>query len=118
LLEGNRVVIRDEIKTSDSGAKVRWSFLTSAEVEILKKDLVALTKNGKTMYLRFKGSAKLNLKTWSTQSPNPVDADNGNTVVVGFEANLPGGNSDEYFEVVFSDSKKTKGPGTRIREWH
>lgn len=117
LLEGNRVVIRDEIKTSDSGAKVRWSFLTSAEVEILKKDLVALTKNGKTMYLRFKGSAKLNLKTWSTKSPNPVDADNGNTVVVGFEANLPGGNSDEYFEVVFSDSKKTKGPGTRIREW-
>src|SRR5690606_12344723 len=86
LLEGNRVVIRDEIKTSDSGAKVRWSFLTSAEVEILKKDLVALTKNGKTMYLRFKGSAKLNLKTWSTQSPNPVDAENGNTVVVGFEA--------------------------------
>jgi len=117
LLDGNRVIIRDEIKTTDQKAKIRWSFLTPAEVRILKKDLVELTQNDRKMYLRFKGSSGFQLKTWSTKSPNPVDADNGKTVIVGFETELPGGEKEHYFEVVFSDSPNTKGAGQKLSVW-
>lgn len=112
----SRVVIRDEITPNGKSAKVRWSFLTPAKARIAANDLVELTQNGKTMYLRFSGSTGLALKTWSTVSPNDYDADNGDTVIVGFEAELSG-NQPEFFDVVFSDEKESKVLLKPIDEW-
>ncbi len=116
LQDKSRVIIRDEITTGRNGAKVRWSFLTPAQVRIVGNDLVELTQNSKTMYLRFNSSAGLVLKTWPTVSPNDYDADNGNTVVVGFEAELPGDKTD-FFNVIFSDEKEGGMPVKPIDEW-
>ncbi|ODS81007.1 MAG: heparinase [Cytophagaceae bacterium SCN 52-12] len=116
LQDKSRVVIRDEITTDRNGAKVRWSFLTPAKARIVGNDLVELTQNGKTMYLQFQSSAGLALKTWSTVSPNDYDADNGDTMIVGFEAELPA-NKTEYFDVIFSEKKEGKIAVKPIDEW-
>ncbi len=116
LRDKSRVIIRDEITTGQKGAKIRWSFLTPAKARIAGSDLVELTQNGKTMYLRFKSSARLVLKTWSTVSPNDYDSTNGDTMIVGFEAELPG-NKTDFFDVVFSDEKADRTPVKAIDEW-
>ncbi len=116
LQDRKRVIIRDEITTGQKGAKVRWSFLTPAKARIVGKDLVELTQNNKTMYLRFNSSAGLALKTWSTVSPNDYDSDNGDTMIVGFEAELQGNKAD-FYNVVFSDEKESGALIKPIDEW-
>ncbi len=116
LQDKSRVIIRDEITTSRNGAKIRWSFLTPAKVSIVGSDLVELIQNGKTMYLRFSSSARFVLKTWSTVSPNDYDAENGDTEIVGFEAELPA-NKTDFFDVVFSDKKEGRVVIKPVDEW-
>jgi hypothetical protein len=81
------VVIADELKSGSKSAKVRWTMLTSANVEIGKNSLI-LTKEGKRLVLKVNTSIGVSMKTWTTQSPNSYDAPNPGTTLVGFELEL------------------------------
>lgn len=92
------VVIQDELYTLKKETTVRWTMLTSADVKITGKGLAELTKNGKKLTLRIQSPNQVELKTWSTQSPNDYDAPNPGTFLIGFEEKLPA-NSRQLFTI-------------------
>ena len=109
------VVVRDEVKTLDKPAKIRWNLLTPATVKIVDEKTVELSQNGKKMLLIFDTKAKIEIKTWSTTPTHDYDAPNPNTQFVGFEATLPA-NSQEIFNAYFSTSSDVF-PTKSLSEW-
>lgn len=103
IIDQKYVVVRDELKTLNKPAKIRWNMLTFADVK-LEKDGATLTKDGKTLYLKIKGPSGITMKTWSTAPTNDYDAENPGSVLVGFECDLPA-NSTESFEVLLVPQK-------------
>ncbi len=92
IVDKRYVVIQDEVEANaDSVALIRWSMLTSADVKITGKNKVELKKDGKTLRMEIAGKLPVEIKTWSTQSPNDYDAPNPGTTVVGFECQVPKG---------------------------
>ena len=83
------VVVRDELETSETEAKVRWTLLTSADVKLMGNGSAELTKNGKKLLLKVQEPRNVVMKTWSTTSPNDYDAPNPGTILVGFETMIP-----------------------------
>ncbi|MHA4845417.1 heparinase II/III domain-containing protein [Flavitalea antarctica] len=98
IVDKSYVVVRDEIKTGDKSAKVRWTMLTPAEVKIISDNSLELTKDGKKLILEVRSPVKVTMKTWSTDPPNSYDAPNPGTILVGFEVMLPA-NSENALEV-------------------
>lgn len=91
------VVVRDAVTaTADKEAVVQWRMLTDANIESIGKNKIVLTKNGKNLQIKVKSKLPLQMKTWSTQSPNDYDADNSGTTLVGFELTLPAGASSTF----------------------
>ncbi|KAA0988731.1 heparinase II/III domain-containing protein [Dyadobacter aurulentus] len=99
------VVVRDEVKTADKPAKMRWNLLTGAAVKVLDGKTVELSQNGKKMLLVFETKADIEIKTWPTTPTHDYDAPNPDTQFVGFEVTLPA-NSSESFNAIFSPSAK------------
>lgn len=97
------VVIRDEVETLGKDTKFKWAMFTPAEVEIGDNSAV-LTANGKKMYLKVKGPANIEIKTWSTAPTTDYDAPNNGTVMIGFECVLPA-DSKESFEILLIPEK-------------
>jgi len=89
IVNDSYVVVRDEIETLPSETTIRWTLLTSAEVNITGDNKAELTKNGKKLSLQVLTSAKVVMKTWSTDPPKDYDAPNPGTTLVGFEMVIP-----------------------------
>lgn len=98
IVKQSYVVVRDEIEALDRTTKVRWNMPSPADVKLSRNGAV-LTKEGKTLYLKVKGSNTVQMKTWSTAPTNDYDAENPGTIMVGFESVLPA-NSSQVFEVL------------------
>ncbi|WP_439559648.1 heparinase II/III domain-containing protein [Dyadobacter sp.] len=103
--DGQSVVIRDEVKTGDKPASMRWNLLTPATVKIVDGKTVELSQNGKKMLLVFDTKSDIEIKTWSTTPGHDYDAPNPNTQFVGFEVSLPA-NSSTSFNAVFAPANK------------
>ncbi|KQS26631.1 heparinase II/III family protein [Dyadobacter sp. Leaf189] len=103
--DGQSVVIRDEVKTGEKAAKMRWNLLTPATVKIVDGKTVELSRNGKKMLLVFDTKSEIEIKTWSTTPGHDYDAPNPDTQFVGFEVSLPA-NSSTSFNAVFAPSNK------------
>jgi hypothetical protein len=86
-------VIQDELVARDTATVVRWTMLTPAEVTISGKNTAILKKDGKELILRVVTPSKLSLRTWSTEPTTDYDAPNPGTTLVGFELNVPPGES-------------------------
>ena len=110
------VIIRDEVKTSDKPATMRWNLLTAATVKIVDGKTVELSQNGKKMLLIFDTKSKIEIKTWSTTPTHDYDAQNPNTQFVGFEATLPA-NSQANFNAYFTASPDVSS-AKPLSEWH
>jgi hypothetical protein len=89
IVDQKYVVVRDEIETLDSIATIRWTLLTSADVKIINKNQVELTKNNKKLILKVLEPDNIDLKTWTTVPPHSYDAPNPGTILTGFEVKLP-----------------------------
>jgi len=89
IVDQKYVVVRDEIETLDSIATIRWTLLTSADVKIINKNQVELTKNNKKLILKVLEPDNIDLKTWTTVPPHSYDAPNTGTILTGFEVKLP-----------------------------
>lgn len=89
IVDQKYVVVRDEIETLDSIATIRWTLLTPADVKIINKNQIELTKDNKKLILKVLEPDNIDLKTWSTVPPHSYDAPNPGTVLTGFEVKLP-----------------------------
>lgn len=81
------VVVSDELTAENKVTTVRWTMMTSATPK-LGKNSITLTKDGKTLNLKVNTSAKVTMKTWSTEPTTTYDATNPGTTLVGFEMQL------------------------------
>ena len=112
------VVVKDEIETLDKPTKVRWNMVTPANVELTDNGAI-LTKDGKTLFLKVKGSKNIVMKSWSTAPTNDYDADNPGTIMVGFECELPA-NVKEFFEVLLIPQNANESAeflNKKLEEW-
>ena len=102
------VVVRDQLKSTNQPATVRWTMLTFADVSITGKNTATLTKDGKQLYLKVVSPSNIRMKTWSTTPSTDYDAPNPGTTLVGFECDVQS-NSAETLQVLLipgsSDSK-------------
>jgi hypothetical protein len=90
------VVVRDELKTLDRPATIRWTMLTGAEVSIAEKNTAVLKKDGKQLTLQIDQPKNAVLKTWSTEPTTTYDAPNPGTSFVGFEIVVPANQSENF----------------------
>lgn len=102
------VVIRDEIKSGEQPAVVRWKMLTEADVVITDNHTATLKKNGKTMVLRVDQPAEIQLKTYSTQPTTDYDEPNPGTMMIGFEVELPANTSGTLHVKLIPGSSNTR----------
>lgn len=109
------VVVRDEIRTTEKSAVLRWNLLTTANVKIVDGKTVQLSQNGKSMFLTFDTKAKIEVKTWSTTPTHDYDAANPGTTFVGFETTMPA-NTNTVFNAFFSKDRKV-GKVKELVEW-
>lgn len=98
IVDGQYVVVRDELKTGAKKAKVRWQVLTGTDVTITGKNSATLTKDGKQLTLTVDEPAGITLTTWSSQPTTDYDAPNPGTILIGFETDLPA-NASSVFQV-------------------
>ena len=85
------VTICDEF-TSSNPNSVRWAMLTRAEVKIGKNGRATLTRDGRELELRVLAPANAVLKIYPTDPPpNPTDAPNPGTRLIGFEIKTEAG---------------------------
>ncbi len=89
IVDGNHVVVRDELETSAQPATLRWTLLTAADVAITGKNRAELTKNGKKLVVQVQEPADVTLKTMSTDPPNEYDAPNPGTTLLSVEVTMP-----------------------------
>ena len=91
IVQGQYVVVRDEIETGQEQTTLRWTLLTPADARITGKNSIELTRNGKKLTLQVQEPANVIMKTWPTNPPHSYDAPNPGTVLTGFEVSVPAG---------------------------
>jgi hypothetical protein len=114
------VIVRDELKTLDKETIVRWTMLTSAEAKITGKNSIELKKDGKKLTLQVVEPAEMsvNMKTWTTASPNDYDAPNTGTVLIGFEVKIPANTSTALsVKLIPQSAKKTMKKIPELEKW-
>jgi hypothetical protein len=111
------VVIQDELESGSKNDTLRWTTMTEAQVKMKGKNAFLLTLNGKSMLVKFETKANIQLKTWSTKSPNDYDAPNEGKTLFGFEMVLKP-NSKETICTKFISSKiKSTKFKRSLSEW-
>jgi hypothetical protein len=114
------VVVRDELRTLDKQTKIRWTMLTAAEVAITGENTAVLTKNGKQVTLQINSTAKVVLKTWSTEPTTTYDAPNPGTTLVGFETIVPADHAATFIVRLIPQGveEKTKTGIESLDKWN
>lgn len=105
IINGQYVVIRDELKTGDSSCVIRWAMLTPAEVTSINGNQARLTSKGQHLTLYVNGLPGVTLKTYATDPPHSYDALNLGTRMIGFEITVPPG-TEKMFDVILLPGDK------------
>ena len=117
ILNEQFVVIQDEIELSAKTDTIRWTTMTEAQVKMKGKNAFLLTLNGKSMLVKFETKANIQLKTWTTKSPNDYDASNEGKTLFGFEMVLkPNSKETVCTKFIPSKIKSTKFKRS-LSEW-
>lgn len=109
------VVVRDEIKTTDTATVVRWNMVTPASARITGDKEIELTQNGKVLLLKVAINAPVEMKTWSTDPPHSFDEANPGTLMVGFKIWLPP-NTDATVNVFLVPQKAGQNVNPRVSD--
>ena len=118
VVNGQYVVVRDEMTAMNKDATVRWTMLTSAEAKIKGKNTIELKKDGKKLTLLVTEPANVTMKTWTTVPPNDYDAPNPDTVLVGFEVTIPAGTSVALsVKLIPQNAKNTGAKIPELNAW-
>ena len=118
IVNGQYVVVRDEVTAASSEATIRWTMMTTTNVAIKGKNTVELRKDGKRMTLQVAEPAGVTMKTWSTASTNGYDALNPGTTLVGFEVKAPAGTSVALtVKLIPQNAKNTGAKVQELNAW-
>jgi hypothetical protein len=93
IVDGDHVVVRDEVRSLPRRTTIRWNLVTPAAVRITGSRSAELTKDGRTLRLTVVEPADVTMKTWPTVSPHAYESPNAGTTMVGFEFVLPAGSA-------------------------
>ena len=91
IVDGDHVVVRDEVRSLPQATTIRWTLVTPAAVRITGPRSAELTKDGRTLQLTVVEPEVVTMKTWPTVSPHAYESSNAGTTMVGFEFVLPAG---------------------------
>ena len=118
IVNGQYVVVRDEVTTPDKEATVRWTMLTTAEAKITGSNSIELKKDGKKLKIEVAEPSKVTMKTWSTLPSTDYESQNQGTVLVGFEVKVPAGTSTTLaVKLIPQSAKKTLAKIPVLKEW-
>lgn len=118
VVDNKYVVVRDELTaTSKESTSVRWTMLTSANVEITGSNTAILTKNGKKLTLKVDAPLKLRMKTWSTEPTTTYDAPNPGTILVGFECEVPANAKETLQVLLIPEQAGNVGFNKNLEQW-
>jgi hypothetical protein len=85
IVDGNYVVVRDELQVIRDNTKIRWSMVTPATINLTSKNTAVLTQNGKRLVVKVVEPATVTLKSWPAQPPHDYDEPNPGVYILGFE---------------------------------
>ena len=97
LQKDGKLIVTDQMKTSDTPRTLRWNMATTADPTICDSDTIILKKDGKTLRVEITGNSAVRTRTWSAESSNSWDAPNPGAIFVGYEAEL-----EPHTEYVFT----------------
>ena len=83
-------------------------------------EMAELAKDGKKLFIKVQGPANVEMKTWSTTSPNDYDAPNPGTTLVGFETLIPKGSKASFTVFLIPEKVLNKvNPGIKsLQDWN
>jgi len=123
IVDQEYVVVRDELRTGDEPATVRWQMLTEADVELRDESSAILRRDGQELTLQVVEPEQMNgripgVQTWSTQPETDFDAENPGTILVGFEFEVPA-NTRENVQVALIPGSSEIEPAwsASLAEW-
>jgi hypothetical protein len=88
LLPSGQILIQDQLQADDKPATVRWNMVTPAKVNIKSGKSAVLSQKRKTMRFNVYSEADIKLEIYSTKPRSHLDADNGDTRMLGFDIEL------------------------------
>lgn len=111
------VQVQDELHTGNKPVTIQWRMVTPARVKI-KRNKIELEQQGEKMRMEVISKTPVTIKTWSTEPTNDYDAENPNTIIVGYEMKLPANSSETVIvRLIPAKEKKQKIIATPIDRW-
>ena len=86
--KNDNLKIADHIVCGDKPAIVEWRMATNAEAQIVAPNMIMLTQDGKTLYLKFKGRVAAEAKIWPDHQYKDFEIVDKNLRRVGFVLQL------------------------------
>ena len=103
--KNDHLIIRDHIAVGDAPVKVDWKIATRAKAELVSPQVIMLTQDGKTMYLKLNGRLSATAKIWPEHKYMDCEIKDEGVTRVGFEINLKAGEVADV-EVMLSPINK------------
>lgn len=104
LVNEKELVVADRVVASDENSVgYSWRMVTNG-VPVVKKNMIVLTAEDKTMYLKANSNIKFKYTTWSAEPKADYDDPNDGKYIVGITALVPVGTMAD-FKVVLTPNK-------------
>ncbi len=102
------LTIIDHIVAEAELALVEWKIATHAQAEIISPNMIMLTQDGKSVYLKLRSKLEAEAKIWPEHKYKPFEIQDKGVTRVGFVLQLKAGQSADV-EVCISPEKGKKG---------
>lgn len=98
------LVVYDRVQApEDNDVNYTWRMVTNGEPTV-KKNMIILNADGKTMYLKARSNVKFKYATWSAEPKTDYDEPNEGKFIVGIKAQIYSGENAD-FKVVLTPDK-------------
>ena len=91
--KNDHLTITDHIVVGSAATKVEWKMATHAKAELLTPQIIMLTQDGKTMYLKLNSRLNATAKIWPEHKYLDCELKDEGVSIVGFEILLKAGES-------------------------
>ena len=103
--KNDHLTITDHIVVGDAATKVEWKIATRAKAELLTPQIIMLTQDDKTMYLKLNSRLNATAKIWPEHNYLDCEIKDKGVSLVGFEILIKAGESADV-EVALTPIKK------------
>lgn len=105
LVNEKDLVVYDRVQASEEqSVDYTWRMVTNGE-PVVKKKMIILNAEGKTMYLKAKSNVNFKYVTWSAEPKAEYDDPNEGKYIVGIKAQIPLGETADFKVVLTPDEK-------------